>query len=79
MTAALRRKHEAVNEKTGQLLTVAAGVSLIVIHSVLMMATEGSAGWSWILLVVGVGLLIWEHGCFDATPDRRSTSRTNLE
>lgn len=47
-----------MNDRTAQLAAVVAGIALIVLYSVLMMATEGSAGWSWILLVAGIGLLI---------------------
>ena len=49
---------ETMNEETAQLLAVVAGVALIAIYSVLMMATEGTAGWSWIILVAGIGSLI---------------------
>ncbi len=47
-----------MDDKTAQLLAVVAGVALIAIYSVLMMATEGTAGWSWVILVAGIGLLI---------------------
>jgi len=59
-----------MNEKTAQWVAVAAGVALIAIYSGLMMATEGTAGWSWILLVAGVGLLVG-----GARLLRRSTER----
>jgi hypothetical protein len=39
-----------MNEKPAQRVAVVAVVALIAIHSGLMMATEGTAGWSWILL-----------------------------
>ena len=47
-----------MNDRTAQLLAVVAGLALIVLYSILMMATEGTAGWSWILLLAGIGLLI---------------------
>jgi zinc transporter ZupT len=43
---------------TAEWLTVAAGILLIVVYSVLMTATEGSSGWAWILLVAGIGMLV---------------------
>ncbi len=47
-----------MNDKTAQLVSVVAGIGLIVIYSVLMMATEGNAGWAWVLLLAGIGSLI---------------------
>lgn len=47
-----------MRENTRQVMTVVAGILLIVVYSVVMMATEGSSGWAWILLIVGIGLLI---------------------
>ncbi|MCP3934916.1 MAG: hypothetical protein GY708_06045 [Actinomycetia bacterium] len=47
-----------MKDKTAQLLAVIIGIALIVIYSVVMMATEGNSGWSWILLVVGIVFLI---------------------
>ncbi len=47
-----------MNDKTAQLVSVVAGIGLIVLYSVLMMATEGNAGWAWVLLLAGIGLLI---------------------
>jgi len=49
---------KTVNARTAQLVAVVAGLALIVLSSVLMMATEGTAGWSWILLLAGISLLI---------------------
>ena len=43
---------------TAQVLALAAGIALIVLYSVVMMATEGTSGWSWILLVAGIILLL---------------------
>ena len=51
-------KSRAMKHKTAQLLVGVAGVALIVLYSVLMMATEGSSGWSWVLLVAGIALLV---------------------
>ena len=36
-----------------------AGVVLVVIYSGIMIATEGSASWAWLLLVAGVALLVF--------------------
>ena len=47
-----------MRDNTAQVLAVAAGIALIVIYSVVMMATEGTSGWSWILLVAGIVLLV---------------------
>lgn len=47
-----------MKDKIAQLLAVVAGVALIVLYSGLMIATEGSAEWSWILLLAGIALLI---------------------
>ena len=47
-----------MTEKTTQLLAVVGGIALIVIYSILMIATEGSSGWSWILLLAGIALLV---------------------
>ncbi|MCP5033079.1 MAG: DUF2207 domain-containing protein [Actinomycetia bacterium] len=47
-----------MKDKTAQLLAVIIGIALIVIYSVVMMATEGNSGWSWIMLVIGIVFLI---------------------
>jgi hypothetical protein len=47
-----------MRENSAQVLAVAAGIALIVIYSVVMMATEGTSAWSWILLVAGIILLV---------------------
>ncbi|MCP3990420.1 MAG: DUF2207 domain-containing protein [Actinomycetia bacterium] len=47
-----------MKDKTAQLLAVIIGIALIVIYSVVMMATEGNSGWSWILLIIGIVFLI---------------------
>jgi hypothetical protein len=47
-----------MNENTAQWVAVVVGVALIAIYSGLMIATEGTSGWSWILLVAGIGSLI---------------------
>ena len=44
--------------KSAQLLAVVLGVALILVYSGLMIANEGNAGWSWIILIVGIALLI---------------------
>ena len=38
---------------------ILAGVVLVVIYSGIMIATEGSASWAWLLLVAGVALLVF--------------------
>ncbi len=48
----------AMRDTTAQVLAVVAGIALIVLYSVLMMATDGTSGWSWILLVAGIVLLV---------------------
>ncbi len=48
----------AMRDHTAQVLAVAAGIALIVVYSVVMMATDGTSGWSWILLVAGIVLLL---------------------
>ena len=61
-----------MNENTARWAAVALGVALIATYSALMIATEGTSGWSWILLVAGIGsLVLGEHDCSDATPDHR--------
>ena len=62
-----------MNEKTAQWVAVVVGVALIVIYSVVMMATEGSWGWSWILLVAGIGSLLGRARLF-----RRGATRQGL-
>jgi hypothetical protein len=47
-----------MNGRTAQLLAVVAGVALIVVYSGLMMATEGSSGWAWLLLIAGIASLV---------------------
>jgi hypothetical protein len=47
-----------MNQNTAQWVAVVVGVALIAIYSGLMIATEGTAGWSWILLLAGIGSLI---------------------
>jgi hypothetical protein len=47
-----------VNENIAQWVTVVVGVALIALYSGLMIATDGTSGWSWILLVAGIGSLI---------------------
>ena len=47
-----------MNQNTAQWVAVIVGVALIAIYSGLMIATEGTAGWSWILLLAGIGSLI---------------------
>jgi predicted phage tail protein len=47
-----------MNEKTAQWVTVVVGVALIAIYSAVMISTEGTSGWSWILLVAGIGSLV---------------------
>ena len=47
-----------MNENIAQWVAVVVGVALIVIYSGLMIATEGTSGWSWILLLAGIASLI---------------------
>lgn len=47
-----------MTERTTQLIAVVAGIALIVIYSVVMIASEGSSAWVWVLLVAGIALLI---------------------
>ena len=47
-----------MNENTAQWVAVVVGVALIAIYSGLMIATEGTSGWSWIFLIAGIGSLI---------------------
>lgn len=47
-----------MRDKTAQLLAVVIGIALIAIYSVLMIATEGSSAWAWILLIAGIITLI---------------------
>ncbi len=47
-----------MKDNTAQVLAVVAGIALIVLYSGVMMATGGSPGWSWILLVSGIALLV---------------------
>ncbi len=47
-----------MNENTAKRVAVVVGVALIAIYSILMMTTEGTSGWSWILLLAGIGSLI---------------------
>jgi len=46
-----------MNERTAQWVAVVVGVALIAIYSGLMIATEGSSGWSWVILAAGIGSL----------------------
>jgi len=54
---ALRDDH-LMNENTAHWVAVIVGVALIAIYSGLMVATEGTSGWSWVLLLAGIGSLI---------------------
>ena len=47
-----------MDEKTAQWVAVVAGVALIVVYSVVMMASDGSTEWAWLLLAAGIALLI---------------------
>jgi hypothetical protein len=47
-----------MKNRTAQLVAVVAGIALIAIYSILMIATEGSSGWAWILLFAGIASLI---------------------
>ncbi len=52
------RHGEVVNENIAQWVAVVVGVASIALYSGLMIATDGTSGWSWILLVAGIGSLI---------------------
>ena len=58
-----------MNENIAQWVAVVVGVALIVVYSGLMIATEGTSGWSWILLLAGIASLIGGARLF-----RRSTA-----
>jgi membrane-bound ClpP family serine protease len=58
-----------MNENIAQWVAVVVGVALIVIYSGLMIATEGTSGWSGILLLAGIASLIGGARLF-----RRSTA-----
>lgn len=55
-------KDSQLSNKTAQVVATVAGLGLIVAYSVLMMASEGSTGWAWLLLVAGSLLLIGGAG-----------------
>ena len=47
-----------MSEHTAQWVAIVLGIALIAIYSVVMMATDGTSGWVWILLIAGIGSLI---------------------
>jgi hypothetical protein len=57
-----------MNKNTAQWAAVAVGVALIAIYSGLMIATEGTSRWSWILLIAGIGSLIGGAQLFRRDP-----------
>ena len=47
-----------MQQGTTQWLGLGLGIALIVVYSVIMITTSGSAGAAWLLLVAGIGVLI---------------------
>ncbi len=46
-----------MTQRNKQWLAVAGGIALIIIYSVVMIATEGASPWAWLLLFAGIALL----------------------
>ena len=64
-----------MNESTAEWVAVVIGVALIVTYSIVMMATDGDAGWAWMLLVAGIATLVGGAGLLRRRgPSRRTTS-----
>ena len=47
-----------MNRRTKQRLGLAVGIGLIVVYSIIMITTSGSAPLAWLLLIAGIATLI---------------------
>ncbi len=58
-----------MTQRNKQWLAVAAGIALIVIYSVIMIAAEGASPWAWLVLFTGIALLFASRRIDEPPPE----------